>query len=108
MANSTTAWTSEFEQGQKILVPAKHGEGRFQAGDDDIARIEGEGRVVFRYTDNYNGSVNGIAGVSDESGRIVGLMPHPEHAIDTLTGPSTDGLGLFVSAIKAVAQAPAV
>ena len=92
VANSTTAWTSELEQGQKILVPAKHG----------------EGRVVFRYTDNYNGSVNGIAGVSDESGRIVGLMPHPEHAIDTLTGPSTDGLGLFVSAIKAVAQAPAV
>ena len=106
--HATTAWTSEFEKGQKILVPAKHGEGRFQAGDDDIARIEGEGRVVFRYTDNYNGSINAIAGVSDESGRIVGLMPHPEHAIDPLTGPSTDGLGLFVSAIKAVAEAPAV
>lgn len=105
---STTAWTSEFSTGKKILIPAKHGEGRFQAGDDDIARIEGEGRVVFRYTDNYNGSINGIAGVSDESGRIVGLMPHPEHAIDPLTGPSTDGLGLFVSAIKAVAEAPAV
>ena len=106
--NAQTSWTSEFEQGQRILIPAKHGEGRFQADAETVERLEGEGRVVFRYTDNYNGSVNGIAGVSDESGRIVGLMPHPEHAIDTLTGPSTDGLGLFVSAIKAVAQAPAV
>lgn len=104
VANSTTAWTSEFEQGQKILVPAKHGEGRFQAAPETIEALEKEGRVVFRYTDNFNGSINGIAGVTSENGRIVGLMPHPEHAIETLTGPSTDGLGLFTSAIDAISK----
>lgn len=102
VANAETAWTTQFEQGQKILIPAKHGEGRFQASAETIAELEAEGRVAFRYTDNYNGSLNAIAGVADETGRVVGLMPHPEHAIDTLTGPSTDGLGLFVSAINAV------
>ncbi|MDO5032426.1 phosphoribosylformylglycinamidine synthase subunit PurQ [Corynebacterium sp.] len=107
VANAETAWTTEFEQGQKILVPAKHGEGRFQADQATIDRLEGEGRVVFRYTDNFNGSINAIAGVTSENGRVVGLMPHPEHAVETLTGPSTDGLGLFVSAINAVAAAGA-
>ena len=61
--------------------------------------LEGEGRVVFRYTDNFNGSMNAIAGICSENQRIVGLMPHPEHAIDLLTGPSTDGLQLFLSAV---------
>ncbi|AGS35662.1 phosphoribosylformylglycinamidine synthase I [Corynebacterium maris DSM 45190] len=101
--NTDTAWTSGFEVGQRIMVPSKHGEGRFQASADTIAELEGEGRVVFRYTDNYNGSINAIAGITSENGRVVGLMPHPEHAIDTLTGPSVDGLGLFLSAISAVA-----
>lgn len=107
VANAATAWTTEFEQGQKILIPSKHGEGRFQAGADTLHALEEEGRVVFRYTDNYNGSLNAIAGITNETGRVVGLMPHPEHAIDTLTGPSRDGLGLFVSAINAVANAAA-
>ena len=98
--NAQTSWTSEFEQGQRILIPAKHGEGRFQADAETVERLEGEGRVVFRYTDNFNGSINGIAGITNEAGNVVGLMPHPEHAIDLLTGPSTDGLGLFVSALK--------
>ena len=101
--NTQTSWTSEFEQGQRILIPAKHGEGRFQADAETVERLEGEGRVVFRYTDNFNGSINGIAGITNEAGNVVGLMPHPEHAIDLLTGPSTDGLGLFVSALKVVA-----
>lgn len=101
--NTDTAWTGGFEAGQRILVPSKHGEGRFQASADTVERLEGEGRVVFRYTDNYNGSTNAIAGITSENGRVVGLMPHPEHAIDTLTGPSVDGLGLFLSAISAVA-----
>ena len=100
--NNTTAWTSGFESGSKIFVPAKHGEGRFQADPETIERLEGEGRVVFRYTDNFNGSINSIAGVTNETGRIVGLMPHPEHAIETLTGPSVDGLGLFLSAISSI------
>ncbi|WP_296132723.1 phosphoribosylformylglycinamidine synthase subunit PurQ [uncultured Corynebacterium sp.] len=103
VANADTAWTREFEAGQRILIPAKHGEGRFQADAETVERLEEEGRVVFRYTDNFNGSVNGIAGITNEAGNVVGLMPHPEHAIDLLTGPSTDGLGLFVSALNVVA-----
>lgn len=102
VANAETAWTSCFDEGDKILVPAKHGEGRFQASAETIEQLEKEGRVVFRYTDNFNGSINAIAGVTSENGRIVGLMPHPEHAIEALTGPSTDGLGLFLSAISSI------
>lgn len=101
VANNRTAWTSNYEEGQKILIPAKHGEGRFQAAADTIKELEEEGRVVFRYTDNFNGSINAIAGISSADGRIVGLMPHPEHAVEALTGPSTDGLGMFLSAIGA-------
>lgn len=103
--NNTTAWTSGYEKGQKILVPAKHGEGRFQASRETIEELEGEGRVVFRYTDNYNGSLNSIAGITSANGRVVGLMPHPEHAVEALTGPSTDGLQMFLSAIGAVGAA---
>ncbi|KAA8720760.1 phosphoribosylformylglycinamidine synthase subunit PurQ [Corynebacterium spheniscorum] len=101
VANNRTAWTSNYAEGQKILIPAKHGEGRFQAAADTIKELEEEGRVVFRYTDNFNGSINAIAGISSADGRIVGLMPHPEHAVEALTGPSTDGLGMFLSAIGA-------
>ncbi|RSZ61577.1 phosphoribosylformylglycinamidine synthase subunit PurQ [Corynebacterium hylobatis] len=103
VVNNDTAWTKNYETGQKILVPAKHGEGRFQAAPETIEQLEGEGRVVFRYTDNYNGSLNAIAGITNETGRVVGLMPHPEHAVEILTGPSTDGLGMFLSAIGTIA-----
>lgn len=102
VANTETAWSSQL--GERIYVPAKHGEGRFQAAPETIEALEKEGRVVFRYTDNFNGSINAIAGVTNETGRVVGLMPHPEHAIETLTGPSTDGLGLFTSAIDAISK----
>jgi len=102
VANADTAWTRGFDEGAKILVPAKHGEGRFQAAPETIEELEKEGRVVFRYTDNFNGSLNSIAGVTNGTGRVVGLMPHPEHAIELLTGPSTDGLGLFLSAISSI------
>lgn len=104
VANASTAWTSGYEEGQKILIPAKHGEGRFQASAEIIEELEKEGRVVFRYTDNFNGSVHGIAGVCSADGRVVGLMPHPEHAVEELTGPSLDGLPMFVSAINATAS----
>ncbi|MCF4007124.1 phosphoribosylformylglycinamidine synthase subunit PurQ [Corynebacterium uropygiale] len=104
VANASTAWTSGYEEGQKILIPAKHGEGRFQASAETIEELEKEGRVVFRYTDNFNGSVHGIAGVCSADGRVVGLMPHPEHAVEELTGPSLDGLPMFVSAINATAS----
>ena len=102
MERTSTPWTAGFTQGQKILVPAKHGEGRFQAPAETISQLEDEGRVVFRYTDNFNGSVNAIAGVSSADGRVVGLMPHPEHAVELLTGPSTDGLGLIHSVLDSV------
>ncbi|GAB3945593.1 phosphoribosylformylglycinamidine synthase subunit PurQ [Corynebacterium tapiri] len=102
VANASTAWTSNYEQGQRIYVPAKHGEGRFQADAATVDMLNKEGRVVFRYTDNYNGSLDAIAGICSENGRVVGLMPHPEHAIETLTGPSVDGLDMFTSALSAI------
>ena len=101
-----TTWTSSFTPGQTIVVPIKHAEGRFVADADTIARLEGEGRVVFRYAGaNPNGSLSGIAGISSADGRVVGLMPHPEHAIEPLTGPTTDGLAMFRSVVEAVAAA---
>lgn len=104
--NNTTAWTGRYEKGAEILIPLKSGEGRYQASAETIERLEGDGRVVFRYSgDNPNGSVNGIAGVCSENGRVVGLMPHPEHAIGALTGPSDDGLGLFLSVLDSVVNA---
>ena len=101
-----TAWTGAYEQGQRIVVPVKNGEGRYVAAPDELDRLEGEGRVVFRYLDgNPNGSLRDIAGVCSDDGRVVGLMPHPEHAVEELTGPSTDGLGFFTSVLKAVVSA---
>ncbi|MBN9645039.1 phosphoribosylformylglycinamidine synthase subunit PurQ [Corynebacterium mendelii] len=103
--NTDTAWTSAFEKGQKIFIPAKHGEGRFQADKFTLEMLEEERRVVFRYTDNFNGSMGDIAGVTSKNRRVVGLMPHPEHAVEDLTGPSTDGLGLIASAIDSIVTA---
>jgi phosphoribosylformylglycinamidine synthase len=97
--NAATAWTSRFERGAEILVPIKHMEGCYVADQSTVDELEGEGRVVFRYVDNPNGSRADIAGIADASGRIVGLMPHPEHATDALTGPSDDGLGMFLSVL---------
>jgi phosphoribosylformylglycinamidine synthase subunit PurQ / glutaminase len=102
VASTSTAWTSRFEPDADLLVPLKSGEGRYVAPADVLERLEGDGRVVFRYHENINGSLNDIAGVSSENGRVVGLMPHPEHAIEALTGPSDDGLGLFHSVLDAV------
>jgi phosphoribosylformylglycinamidine synthase len=101
-----TAWTSGYETGRRILIPVKNGEGRYVAADADLDRLEAENRVVFRYVDgNPNGSSRDIAGVTSENGRVVGLMPHPEHAVEDLTGPSTDGLGLFTSVLSVVVAA---
>jgi phosphoribosylformylglycinamidine synthase subunit PurQ / glutaminase len=101
-----TAWTSSYAPGQTIVVPVKNGEGRYVAADADLDRLEGEGRVVVRYVGgNPNGSSRDIAGVTSADGRVVGLMPHPEHAVEELTGPSTDGLGFFTSVLAAVVAA---
>ncbi len=105
VVSTATAWTSRFDQGTDLLVPLKSGEGRYAAPDGVLDELEGEGRVVFRYLDNPNGSLRDIAGISSANGRVVGLMPHPEHAIEALTGPSDAGLGLFRSALDAVLAA---
>jgi phosphoribosylformylglycinamidine synthase len=105
VASTDTAWTSRFEADADLLVPLKSGEGRYVAAEAVLDELEGEGRVVFRYLDNINGSLRNIAGISSANGRVVGLMPHPEHAIEALTGPSDDGLGLFYSALDAVLAA---
>lgn len=103
--STTTAWTSRFEPEADLLVPLKSGEGRYVASANVLDELEGEGRVAFRYHDNINGSLRNIAGISSADGRVVGLMPHPEHAIEALTGPSDDGLGLFYSALDSVLTA---
>jgi phosphoribosylformylglycinamidine synthase len=101
--NASTPWTSAFEQGQEIVVPLKNGEGQYVADDATIERLEGEGRVVARYLElNPNGSINDIAGIANEAGNVVGLMPHPEHAVEDLTGSGTDGLGFFTSLLERV------
>ena len=84
--NADTPWTSGFTRGQVITIPLKNGEGCFQADAETVARLEGEGRVAFRYVGvNPNGSINDIAGVASDSGNVVGLMPHPEHAVEPLS-----------------------
>ncbi|MGU3432324.1 phosphoribosylformylglycinamidine synthase subunit PurQ [Actinomycetes bacterium M1A6_2h] len=104
--STASAWSSRYEAGAEILVPLKSGEGRFQASDAVLDELEGDGRVVFRYAgDNPNGSQRSIAGISSANGRVVGLMPHPEHATEALTGPSDDGLGIFYSALDAIVKA---
>jgi phosphoribosylformylglycinamidine synthase len=96
--NATTAWTSAYRAGQEIVIPLKNGEGGFVADARTLDELEAEGRVVVRYRDgNPNGSYRDIAGISNAAGNVVGLMPHPEHAIEELTGPSTDGLAFFLS-----------
>jgi phosphoribosylformylglycinamidine synthase subunit PurQ / glutaminase len=101
--NTATAWTSSYREGQEILIPLKNGEGGFVADANTLDELEGEGRVVFRYVDvNPNGSLRDIAGITNERGNVVGLMPHPEHAVEDLCGPGTDGLGFFTSALAAL------
>ncbi|SDX20953.1 phosphoribosylformylglycinamidine synthase [Amycolatopsis xylanica] len=98
--NTETAWTGRYEQGAEILVPMKNIDGCYVAEQSTLDELEAENRVVVRYVDgNPNGSRNDIAGIRSENGRVVGLMPHPEHAIDALTGPSDDGLGMFYSVV---------
>ncbi|MFA9277693.1 MAG: phosphoribosylformylglycinamidine synthase subunit PurQ, partial [Rhodoluna sp.] len=107
--NNTTAWTKDFAQGEEIIIPLKNADGRFVADADTIKRIEDNGQVTFRYVGmNPNGSLDDIAGVSNEAGNVVGLMPHPEHAVEPGFGPDTaqamrsglDGLKFFTSVIQ--------
>jgi phosphoribosylformylglycinamidine synthase len=101
--NTSTPWTSEYTKGDRIVIPIKNGEGSFQASHETLTELEAEGRIVLRYADkNPNGSKNDIAGISNAKGNVVGVMPHPEQAIESLTGPSTDGLKFFTSALHSL------
>lgn len=110
-----TAWTAEYEAGQEISIPLKNIDGRYTADERTLDELEAEGRVVFRYAtagpaaDGYgnpNGSLRDIAGISNAAGNVVGLMPHPEHAVEPLTGTGrTDGLAFFTSVIKKLVSA---
>jgi len=104
--NNTSAWTSGYAAGAEITVVLKSGEGAYVADDRTLAELDARGQILGRYVGgNPNGSVAAIAGVVSESGNVAGLMPHPEHAIDDLTGPATDGLPFFTSVLQAVAVA---
>jgi phosphoribosylformylglycinamidine synthase subunit PurQ / glutaminase len=106
VANSETTWSGAAGAGEVLSIPVKHTTGRYFAPPEMLARLEANGQVVFRYAPghNPNGSLDDIAGVSNERGNVVGLMPHPEHAVDPLTG-STDGLRLFESAARTLTAA---
>ncbi|CAI9405663.1 phosphoribosylformylglycinamidine synthase subunit PurQ [Aestuariimicrobium sp. T2.26MG-19.2B] len=95
--SADTVWTCDFESGQEITIVLKNGEGNYQADAETLKRLEGNNQVVFRYLDNPNGSVNDIAGITNERGNVVGLMPHPEHNMEELTSPSLDGRSFFSS-----------
>jgi phosphoribosylformylglycinamidine synthase len=108
--NTDTAWTNKYTVGQEITIPLKNGEGGFIADDETLKRLEGDGLVTFRYVDvNPNGSLNDIAGLRNARGNVVGLMPHPEHAVEPGFGPDTpeamqsgtDGLAMFQSVLAA-------
>jgi phosphoribosylformylglycinamidine synthase len=110
---SDTPFTRGYNAGQVIRVPVAHGEGNYTADADTLARIEGEGRVLFRYSDpngkldldwNHNGAVNAIAGIVNEGGNVLGMMPHPENHVEAALGP-TDGRGLFAGLVDHLARA---
>ena len=101
--NTTSMWTSEFTSNQEIVIPLKNGEGGYVADERTLDELEGEGRVIARYLDlNPNGSRRDIAGITNAEGNVVGIMPHPEHAVEELTGPTTDGLGFFTSLLHSL------
>jgi phosphoribosylformylglycinamidine synthase subunit PurQ / glutaminase len=104
--NATTSWTNAYPPGAQVVIPIKNGEGCFVADPAVLDQLEADGRVVARYAgSNPNGSMRDIAGICNDAGNVVGLMPHPEHAIETLTGPSSDGLTFFTSVLKSLVSA---
>ncbi len=105
VASSDTAWTSAYTTGERLLIPAKHGEGRYHADEATLDDLESNGRVVVRYAPgtNPNGSARDIAGIANETGNVVGLMPHPEHAVDASLIGGDDGRGFFLSVLERAA-----
>jgi phosphoribosylformylglycinamidine synthase len=106
--STSTPWTSGFTEGSQVIIPVKNGEGRYVADPAILDDLESAGRVVARYVSgNPNGSQHDIAAIRNEAGNVVGIMPHPEHAVEALTGPSTDGLGFFTSVLAHLSAAGA-
>jgi phosphoribosylformylglycinamidine synthase len=111
--NNRTAWTNQYDEGQEITVVLKNQDGQYVADETTLDELEGEGRVAFRYVGwNPNGSRRGIAGITNAAGNVVGLMPHPEHAVEPGFAPlgadgqySTDGLGFFTSVLSQLVEA---
>ena len=104
VANSQSLFTAGYEAGQTIRVPVAHHDGNYFADQATLDRLEGEGRVAFRYAEEVNGSQRRIAGVLNESGNVLGMMPHPERAIEPELG-GTDGRALFESAVRGLVEA---
>ena len=106
MEDVSSAWTSSYTSGQEIVVPLKNGEGGYVADEATLDQLEGDGHIIARYVGvNPNGSRRDIAGIRNARGNVVGLMPHPEHAVEALTGPTVDGLGFFTSVLQSLAGA---
>ena len=104
--SAETLWTKDFTPGQEIVIPLKNGEGGYVASEATLDELFAENRVVATYLGgNPNGSYRDIAGISNKAGNVVGLMPHPEHAVEALTGPSTDGIPFFTSILKSLVGA---
>ncbi len=101
--NSQSAFTSRYQAGEEIVLPVAHHDGNYQADAATLDRLEGEGRVVFRYLDRVNGSARDIAGIVNEGGNVLGMMPHPERAVEPAHG-RTDGLRLFEGLVEEVSQ----
>ena len=102
--STATAWTSDFNANDEIVIPVKNGEGGYVADERTLDMLQADNRIVARYIDNPNGSMRDIAAITNESRTVVGVMPHPEHAIDPLTGPSADGLAFFTSIVATLTQ----
>ena len=100
--NSQSIFTNRYESGETIRIPVAHHDGNFQADPDTLDRLEGEGRVAFRYTGDVNGSARSIAGILNDAGNVLGMMPHPERALDA-AHDGTDGRRLFEGLLEAVA-----
>jgi phosphoribosylformylglycinamidine synthase len=99
--NSQSAFTSRYDAGEEILIPVAHNDGNYTADDETLDRLEGEGRVAFRYRDSVNGSARDIAGIINDKGNVLGMMPHPERMLEPAHG-GTDGRRLFEGIIEAI------
>lgn len=98
--NNNTPFTREYEAGEEIVIPIAHGEGNYYCDEETLAEITANNQIVFTYKNNHNGSLNNIAGVSNKAGNVVGMMPHPERAVNEVLG-TTDGKRMFTSILNA-------